>query len=179
MRLRVTPIALACNIPARNTLARNILAVIALSIGLTATIANASPCAPTAVDLRGDWGQAHFTVEIADDAQEQAKGLMFRERLAASAGMLFTYKSPHHAVFWMQNVPISLDMVFVDQAGVVTHVAHNARPFDESRIDGGEDVLMILEINGGMAKALGISIGTELRHPGLDSSIAAWPCPLE
>ena len=147
-----------------------------ISVLLGTGIAHAEQCADTSVDLRGDWGQAHFSVEIADDPEEQARGLMFREKLAASGGMLFIYDSPHHAVFWMQNVPIPLDMLFLDQAGVVTHIAHNARPYDESRIDGGENVQMILEINGGMANALGITLGSELRHPAFDSSIAAWPC---
>jgi len=138
--------------------------------------AQADECALTGVDLRGDWGQAHFTVEIADDAAEQAKGLMFRDRLSASAGMLFIYDTPHHARFWMKNTLIPLDMIFVDSIGQVTRVAHNARPLDETPIDGGDGVLMILEIKGGLAKALGISVGSELRHPGFDSSIAAWPC---
>lgn len=146
---------------------------------LAAQAATATECSPNSVDLRGDWGQAHFSVEIADDSAEQARGLMFRERLAASAGMLFVYKTPFHAIFWMQNVPIPLDLVFLDQSGVVTRIAHNARPFDESRIDGGENILMILEINGGMADSLGITPGTQLRHPAFDSSIAAWPCAPE
>ncbi|HHX89631.1 MAG TPA: DUF192 domain-containing protein, partial [Paracoccus sp.] len=44
---------------------------------------------------------------------------------------------------------------------------------------GGADVLMVLEINGGMARRLGISEGSELRHPRLDPSLALWPCPRE
>lgn len=150
-----------------------------IPIFLGAQVASADQCSPNSVDLRGDWGQAHFTVEIADDADEQARGLMFRERLAASTGMLFVYNEPYHAVFWMKNVPIPLDLIFMDQSGVVKRIAHNARPFDESRIDGGENIQMILEINGGMANALGITPGSTLRHPAFDSSIAAWPCGLE
>jgi len=136
-------------------------------------------CSPSAVDLRGDWGQAHFSVEVADDAQEQAKGLMFREKLAMSAGMLFVYDRPHNVRFWMKNTLIPLDMIFLDQTGRVTHIAENTRPLDETPIDGGDGVLMVLEINGGMARALGITIGSQLRHPAFDSDLAAWPCPSE
>lgn len=149
-----------------------------LAFGVLASTANATSCSLTGVDLRGDWGQAHFNVEIADDAAEQAKGLMFREHLSASAGMLFIYDTPRHARFWMKNTLISLDMIFIDSVGRVTRIAPNARPLDETPIDGGDGVLMILEIKGGLAKALGISVGSELRHPRFDSSIAAWPCPL-
>jgi len=147
---------------------------------LCASAAQASEtCSPDAVDLRGDWGQAHFSVEVADDAQEQQKGLMFREKMSASAGMLFVYERPHTARFWMKNTLIPLDMIFLDKTGRVTRIAENAKPLDETPIDGGDNVLMILEINGGMARGLGITVGSELRHPAFDSAIAAWPCPTE
>ncbi len=151
--------------------------VLALLLG--AGGAHAGQCSQTGVDLRGDWGQAHFNVEVADDAQEHAKGLMFRENLPASAGMLFVYSRPQHARFWMKNTLIPLDMIFLDSAGRVLRIAENARPLDETPIDGGAGVLMILEINGGMAHGLGITIGSELRHPAFDSAIAAWPCEPE
>ena len=150
----------------------------AVLTGATA-VGAAENCTPAGVDIRGDWGQAHFNVEIADDAQEQAQGLMFREKLPASAGMLFVYDKPHHARFWMKNTLIPLDMIFLDKTGRITRIAENTRPLDETPVDGGEDVLMILEINGGMARGLGISVGSELRHPAFDSSIALWPCPSE
>ena len=155
------------------------LSSIALALVLGVGTAAASQCTATGVDLRGDWGQAHFNVEIADDPEEQARGLMFREKMAASSGMLFIYDTPHHARFWMRNTLIPLDMIFLDQTGRIARIAENARPLDETPIDGGEDVLMILEINGGMARRLGISVGSALRHPAIDSSIALWPCPSE
>jgi uncharacterized membrane protein (UPF0127 family) len=49
-------------------------------------------------------------------------------------------------------------------------------PLDETTIDGGDGVLAVLEINGGLASAIGIAEGAELRHPALDQSLAAWPC---
>ncbi len=149
--------------------------ILALSLG--AGGAQATVCSQTGVDLRGEWGQAHFTVEVADDEPERAQGLMFRERLAASSGMLFIYDSPQRVRFWMRNTLIALDLVFIDRSGQVLRIKHNAQPLDETPIDGGDGVLMVLEINGGMAKGLGISVGSHLRHPGLDSAAALWPCP--
>lgn len=146
---------------------------------MAAQAAMAGQCTPLAVDLRGDWGQAHFNVELADDAAEQAQGLMFRETLPKSAGMLFVYDSPRHARFWMKNTLIPLDMIFIDQTGQVLRIAEQARPLDETPIDGGDGVLMILEINGGLAKSLGISVGSQVRHPGFNSTIALWPCVTE
>lgn len=133
-------------------------------------------CQDDTVHLRGDWGEARFTVEIADTEAARARGLMMREHLPTSTGMLFIYPRPIHAMFWMENTLISLDMLFVDATGVVRHVHHRARPLDRSPIDGGRDILMVLEINGGLADAMGIGAGTELRHARVPQSGAVWPC---
>lgn len=139
-----------------------------------ATVASAE-CADDRVELRGDWGTARFSVEVADEPQERAIGLMNRENLSRSAGMLFVYERPQRVMFWMKNTLIPLDMIFVDETGTVTRVHENAIPLDETGIDGGEGVKYVLEINGGLAGRLGISPGTELRHPAIGDD-AAWSC---
>ena len=131
-------------------------------------------CDDARIDLRGDWGQARFTVEVADDPKERSQGLMFREGMATGAGMLFVYERPQRAVFWMRNTLIPLDMIFADETGTVTRVHENAVPLDETGIDGGEGVQYVLEINGGLASRFGIEPGTELRHPAIED--AAWAC---
>lgn len=147
--------------------------------GLGVFIALAGPaladCDIGRVDLRGDWGAARFSVEVADDPQERSLGLMNRERMATGAGMLFVYEEPQRAVFWMKNTLIPLDMIFMDENGVVTRVHENAIPGDLTGIDGGDDVQFVLEINGGLARRLGIVEGSELRHPAIGET-AAWPC---
>ncbi|MCC5963694.1 MAG: DUF192 domain-containing protein [Rhodobacteraceae bacterium] len=133
-------------------------------------------CAPGQVDLRGPWGQAQFTVEIADTDETRARGLMHRERMARSAGMLFIYDAPTAPSFWMRNTLIPLDMLFIDPEGRITRIHHEAQPLDETPIPGGPNVLMVLEINGGLSRQFGITEGSEIRHPRLDQDIAAWPC---
>lgn len=133
-------------------------------------------CAQTEVDIRGPWGAAAFTVELADEPEERARGLMFRETMPASSGMLFLYPAPQRVSFWMENTLIPLDMIFLDGAGRVLRVHENARPLDRTAIDGGAGVVAVLEINGGLAGRLGIGPGDHLRHPGLDQDIAVWPC---
>ena len=138
--------------------------------------AAAAACRDDVVELRGPWGQARFTVELAITPEEQARGLMFRESLPRGAGMLFLYDQPSRVSFWMRNTLISLDMIFVDATGTVTRVHHEAVPLDETPIPGGDGVLAVLEINGGLARRFGIGPGTEMRHPGLPQTDAAWPC---
>ena len=133
-------------------------------------------CAEDRVDLRGDWGSARFTVELADDARERGIGLMHRESMPLSAGMLFAYEEAQQVSFWMRNTLIPLDMIFMDATGRVTHIHENAIPLDETGISGGEaDVQYVLEINGGLAGRMGIEVGSELRHPAIGPN-AAWVC---
>ena len=149
-------------------------------IGALAAILGAGPvfagCAPDTAELRNGADVVRFSVEIADTADERARGLMFREKMASSAGMLFVYETPHRARFWMKNTLIPLDMVFADATGRVTAVHANAIPQDETAIDGGDGVVVVLEINGGLAARMGIEPGSVLRHPALDQTTALWPC---
>ncbi|MEM6759657.1 MAG: DUF192 domain-containing protein [Pseudomonadota bacterium] len=133
-------------------------------------------CAPDVVWLRGEFGQARFAVEIADDSTERAQGLMHRTSMPLSAGMLFVYEQPGRLSFWMRNTLIELDMLFVDPQGIVKTVHHRAQPLDETPILGGDGLTHVLEINGGLARQIGIVPGAQLRHPSFDQSQAAWPC---
>nr|WP_074257600.1 DUF192 domain-containing protein [Vannielia litorea] len=143
-----------------------------------AAIPDLAGCELNEVHLRWQGGQARFSVEVADDTAERGLGLMNREKMARSAGMLFVYPRAGRVSFWMRNTLIPLDMIFLDEAGVVTRVHSNAVPLDETPIPGGEGVLAVLEINGGLAEAFGIAPGAQMRHPAFGET-AAWPCGAE
>jgi len=133
-------------------------------------------CREDAVWIRGDFGKARFAVEIADDPQERAIGLMHRTEMASAAGMLFVYPRPQSVAFWMRNTLIELDMLFVDPLGVVRNIHHRAQPLSETAIPGGDGLTHVLEINGGMSRMLGIKVGDQLQHPSFDQTVASWPC---
>ena len=137
----------------------------------------AAGCRNNSVDLRGPWGSARFSVELAVNDAERARGLMYREEMAASAGMLFAYARPQRRIsFWMRNTLIPLDILFFDADGVLRTIQADARPLDETPLPGGDDIQYVLEINGGLAARLGIEPGSEMRHPLIDGPGAAWPC---
>ena len=135
-------------------------------------------CDPSRVDVRGEGGKARFSVEVADTPAERSLGLMHRDAMPKSAGMLFVYERPQPVSFWMRNTLIPLDMIFADASGVVRKMHENAIPLDETGIDGGEGIQFVLEINGGLAKRLGIEPGSMFRHPSIGAD-AAWPCDPE
>ena len=142
----------------------------------------ASACAPDRAIFGTASGPLAFEVEVADDAAERAQGLMNREELPTRTGMLFIYETPQPVAFWMRNTLIPLDMVFMDETGVIRHIHENAIPHDETPIPGNTpddsdpDRLMVLEIAGGDAARLGLAEGQAMAHPGLDQDAAAAPC---
>lgn len=139
-------------------------------------------CDPDTATFLTDQGPLAITVELADDPQERAQGLMFRRSLDDQHGMLFIYDAPQPASFWMRNTLIPLDIIFMDDTGTVRHVHPNARPLDETPIPGaavGDPDplrLMVLEIAGGEAERLGIKTGQAMAHPRLDQDKAAISC---
>ncbi|MDC0737423.1 DUF192 domain-containing protein [Cognatishimia sp. SS12] len=147
-------------------------AVLAIGLALPAW----AECRRDTVHLRGEWGEARFTVEVADNAPARSKGLMGRPSMPQSAGMFFVYHRTGDLAFWMKNTLIPLDIIFLDQNGIVVNIHHSARPFDETPLPSRAPARYVLEVNGGLAKALGITVGTELRHPSVVQTAAAWPC---
>ena len=143
---------------------------------LCSAVAGLAACADDTVWIRGEFGEARFAVELADDPQERARGLMHRETMPLSAGMLFIYPAPQPLSFWMRNTLIELDMLFVDSTGTIRNIHHRAQPLDETPIQGGTGLTHVLEINGGLAEQMGLSVGDQLRHPSFTQTTAAWPC---
>nr|WP_047997022.1 DUF192 domain-containing protein [Puniceibacterium sp. IMCC21224] len=149
-----------------------------VALGLSAASVDAA-CRDDTLWLRGDWGSARFSVKVADTGAERAQGLMFVENMPQAAGMLFAYPAPGPVAFWMKNTLIPLDMIFADATGVVQRVHANAIPGDLTGIPGGDGIQYVLEINGGLAKSLGIVTGSEMQHPAISQDIAAWSCTVE
>lgn len=137
--------------------------------------APAATCSPDRVTVLGDFGRAPFRVQVADDAQERAQGLMNVESMATMEGMLFVYPEPQATSFWMENTLIPLDMLFAGADGTITRIHENAEPMDRTPIPGGDAVQYVLEINGGLAGRLGIEEGDVLQTSEIGAGAAA-PC---
>jgi uncharacterized membrane protein (UPF0127 family) len=111
-----------------------------------------------------------FDVEIADTREKRAQGLMFRRDLPRDAGMLFLFDRVEPASFWMKNTYISLDLLFIDRDGRISHIAHEAEPLSTASIRSRGPVQAVLEINGGEARRRGIEVGHIVRHPALGTA---------
>jgi len=109
-------------------------------------------------------GIFQFTVEIADEDHERARGLMFREKMALTHGMLFDFGSTEQVYMWMENTPRALDMVFIGENGEVVNIARNTVPFSREVIASAGLVSHVLEINAGMAAQIGLKAGDTIIH---------------
>jgi uncharacterized membrane protein (UPF0127 family) len=126
---------------------------------------------PVREELVVDTGTAEhsFEVEIADDPQERARGLMFRREMAAEHGMLFDFGEEQQASFWMENTHIPLDMIFINDDGTVDSIAERTTPLSRRSVVSDGPVRYVLEINGGLSDELGIGPGDTVSGPAIEA----------
>jgi uncharacterized protein len=106
-----------------------------------------------------------FKVEMARTETEQARGLMFRTHLAPDRGMIFPMVPARSASFWMKNTLIPLDMIFIRFDGTIARIAARTTPQSLAPVSSGEPVAAVLEIAGGRAAQLGISVDDRVTWP--------------
>lgn len=137
---------------------------------------NTSPSSTQAEPLQANRGQSlpvsaqaevraqTIQLEVAQTRSQQAMGLMYRTSLADDRGMLFPFDPPQTVSFWMQNVVIPLDMVFL-QDGVVRAIAADV-PLCSTEpcptYGPGVPVDQVIELRGGRAAELGIQVGDRI-----------------
>lgn len=105
-----------------------------------------------------------FQIYLAENPAQRARGLMFVRALPPDWGMLFLYDGPRTISMYMKNTFIPLDMVFIDQSGVVVDVVANTQPGSLKSIVPRQRAAAVLEINGGLAARLGIGPGSRARY---------------
>jgi len=103
-----------------------------------------------------------FTVEMALTPQQQEIGLMFRTQVLPDTGMLFDWGTPRISQMWMRNTVSSLDMLFIDQDGVVRRIVEHAVPESLAIIDSLVPVRATLEVAAGTAERLDIRVGDKV-----------------
>lgn len=148
------------------------LSVFAL-LSLAASPALADPMEVTPLSIQSGETVHEFSVEVANDREEIAFGLMEREVLETGTGMLFDFDPPREPSMYMKNTLISLDMLFIASDGSIEMIARNAVPGSLRTISPGVPVRAVLEIAGGQAAELGIQPGDTVQHPLFDNSDAA------
>jgi hypothetical protein len=104
-------------------------------------------------------------LEVAKTPQQQAMGLMYRPALPDDRGMLFGFPSPQPVSFWMKNVPVPLDMVFL-QNGVVKYIHASAPPCTSEpcpTYGPKTPIDKVIELRSGRAAELKLKVGDTVK----------------
>ena len=106
-------------------------------------------------------------VEVMGDPRDMARGMMFRDSLASDRGMLFLHREPGEYPYWMHDVRIPLDIVWMDPERRVVEIAPDSPPCKtESSLcptyGGHHRAQYVLELAGGMAARYAIKFGDTL-----------------
>jgi uncharacterized protein len=109
-------------------------------------------------------GRDTFQIWLAETSAQQQQGLMWIRQLPADYGMLFVLGETRPMSMWMKNTYVSLDMLFVEATGRITHIVHRATPLSEEFIYSNGGVAGVLEIAGGEAQRRGIIAGDRILH---------------
>jgi uncharacterized membrane protein (UPF0127 family) len=139
------------------------LALVLFAAATLAPGAHAQALEPLAI-VTGK-GRHAFQVEVMRTPDQRAKGLMHRQHLPADRGMLFDFGRVEPVAMWMQNTYIPLDMFFIAADGRIVRITERTEPLSTRTLPSGEPVLSVLELNGGVAEAIGARVGDRVEHP--------------
>ena len=120
------------------------------------------------VELAGQ----RFTVELADDDAERARGLMFRDAMAEDRGMLFVHDTQEPQAYWMKNTRIALDILYFDNDRKLVAQQRDVPPCSLGdacpSYPSNAPARYVLELNAGQAEKLKLQDGATLTFgPGI------------
>ncbi|HLC37093.1 MAG TPA: DUF192 domain-containing protein, partial [archaeon] len=117
-----------------------------------------------------------FFVETASSPEKQAKGLMFVDSMNENQGMFFIFEEESERFFWMKNVLIPLDFVWIDEGFKVIDLTANVPVCLRDPCPAyspKEKAKYVLELNSGTIKEKNLSVGGKVIFiKGKDDSIS-------
>jgi len=142
-----------------------------LWMGLALGLAGCGPKTESADELNmrtvtlPDGQKIRAEVEITQ--ADMQKGMMFRNELPRGHGMLFIHDRPGFYPYWMFQVKIPLDMLWMDTQHRIVEISADTPPCKTKASEcgnygGHKEAEFVLELGGGEAKRLGLHEGDTL-----------------
>ncbi len=139
-----------------------------LFVGMVACDGNAQPKAPAwptaSISVRDASQSAGLSVEIANTESRREQGLMYRQSLDDSHGMLFLFPGDVRDGFWMQNTYIPLDIAYIGADGRVLEIVHG-KALDQTVLYPSQPYRYALEVADGWFVRHGLGVGSTLSLP--------------
>ena len=108
-------------------------------------------------------GRFTYRVEVAATLDEQACGMMFREKMPHDTGMSFPMTPPRPTGFWMENTALPLDIIFVSPAGRVLNY-RRGQPYSREVLTSIGATAEVIELAAGEAERIGLKPGDRVRR---------------
>ncbi len=105
-------------------------------------------------------------LEIADTAEERARGLSGRDALPDDYGLLFIFPEDVTPAFWMKDMRFPIDIVWIAADGRIAGVTAEVSPETYPETFGPPELVRyVLEMAAGEAARRGYATGTPLKLP--------------
>lgn len=115
-------------------------------------------------------GGQKIMAEVMTNPTDMARGMMFRDSLEPDRGMLFVHDHPGPYTYWMYQVKIPLDIIWMDSNRRITEISANTPPCKATSARecpqyGGHqpDTRYVLELAGGMGGKYRLTVGQEIK----------------
>ena len=111
-------------------------------------------------------GEIDVRLKIARTEEEREKGLMFQTHLREKEGMLFIFEDEQIRSFWMKNTFLYLDVVFVNEQGVIVDLLERLPPCAAEPCplySPSSPSRYVIELNGGFIHNYSIRKGERVR----------------
>ena len=149
--------------PLRPVLALALMAPLWLSQPAVAATCPNSGLRAAKVAFETAKGRFTYRVEVAATPDEQACGMMFREKMPRDTGMSFPMTPPRDTGFWMENTPLALDLIFVSPTGRVLNVRRGL-PYSREVLTSKGVTAEVIELVAGEAARIGLKPGDRVRR---------------
>ena len=108
-----------------------------------------------------------LSVDVADTDQERSRGLMGVENLADNEGMLFVYEQDVVTSYWMKDMKMPIDMIFINSDYKIEYIKKYAQPctpeFQQCPHYGTSvPIRYVLEVKAGFTEKNNLQIADEL-----------------
>ena len=101
-------------------------------------------------------------VEIADTPDKRETGLMFRDKMEQSQGMLFVFPNEEPQSFWMHNTVLPLDIIYVNSKMEIVKIAKSAKPYDDTSLPSVKPAQYVVEVNAGFSDKYNLKEGDKI-----------------
>lgn len=108
-------------------------------------------------------GGTTLVVEVAATDIQRQQGLSGRLSLPKGKGMLFVFDEPGQYGFWMKDMHFPIDIVWINEGGVVVTIADNVSPdtYPHS-FHSSAPAQYVLEVPAGFTQNQGIALGAKI-----------------